>query len=177
MFGYYNWILVNFILNITKWPGFNVTSSKPRENHRTCVPFANLVESKIWKGRTLCLNYSQQVLFFLSLALTVEFDAGLVDLIALQFCFLPPLNQSCKKRPGFINQFAVVVVVVQWKATRCRIHLRPVMVCYGLAKVLGGVKALQTRKESANRFENLLCKDLQAILKIFKVNFVVVVVT
>ena len=51
------------------------------------------------------------------------------------------------------------------------------MVCYGLAKVLRGVKALQTRKESANRFENLLCKDLQAILKIFTVNFVVVVVT
>ena len=53
--GYYNWILVNFILNITKWPGVNVTSSKPRENHRTYVPFANLVEWKIWKGRTLCL--------------------------------------------------------------------------------------------------------------------------
>ena len=30
------------------------------------------------------------------------------------------------------------------------------MVCYGLAKVLRGVKALQTRKESANGFENLL---------------------
>ena len=81
----------------------------------------------------------------------MEFDAGLVDLIALQFRFLPPLNQSCTKT----NQFAVVVVV-QWKATRCRIHLRPVMVCYGLAKVLRGVKALQTRKESANGFENLL---------------------
>ena len=51
------------------------------------------------------------------------------------------------------------------------------MVCYGLAKVLRGVEALQTRKESANGFENLLWKDLQAILKIFKVNFVVVVVT
>ena len=50
------------------------------------------------------------------------------------------------------------------------------MVCYGLAKVLRGVKALQTRKESANGFENLLCKDLQAILKIFKVNFVIVIV-
>ena len=34
-----------------------------------------------------------------------------------------------------------------------RIHLRPVMVRYGLAKVLRGVKALQTRKKSANGFE------------------------
>ena len=49
------------------------------------------------------------------------------------------------------------------------------MVCYGLAKVLRGVKALQMCKESANGFENLLRKDLQAILKIVKVNFVVVV--
>ena len=30
------------------------------------------------------------------------------------------------------------------------------MVCYGLAKVLRGVKAPQRRKESANGFENLL---------------------
>ena len=38
---------------------------------------------------------------------------------------------------------------------------------YGLAKVLGGVKALQTCKKSSNGFENLLYKDLQAILKMF----------
>ena len=51
------------------------------------------------------------------------------------------------------------------------------MVRYGLAKVLRGVKALQTRKKSANCFENLLLRGLmQTILKIFKVNFVVVVV-
>ena len=42
--GYYNWILVNFIWNITKWPDINVTSSKPRENHMKCAPFVNLVE-------------------------------------------------------------------------------------------------------------------------------------
>ena len=59
----------------------------------------------------------------------MEFDAGQVDLITLQF---------------------------QWKAARCRIHLRPVMVRYGLAKVLRGVKALQTRTKSDNGFENLL---------------------
>ena len=65
--GCYNWILVNFILNITKRPDIKVTSGKPiRENHMTCAPFANLVEWKIWKGRTLCLNYSRQVLFSLS---------------------------------------------------------------------------------------------------------------
>ena len=50
---------------------------------------------KNWKGRTLCLNYSRQVLFSLSLAVTVEFDPGPVDLIALQFRFIPPLNRSC----------------------------------------------------------------------------------
>ena len=46
------------------------------------------------------------------------------------------------------------------KAARCRIHLRAVMVRYGLAKVLRGVKALQTRKESANGIENLLLQGL-----------------
>ena len=52
------------------------------------------------------------------------------------------------------------------------------MVPYGRAKVLRGVKAPQTRKKAANGFENLLrCNDLQAILKIFKVNFFVAVVT
>ena len=53
------------------------------------------------------------------------------------------------------------------------------MVRYGLAKVLRGVnvKALQTRKKSADGFENLLLRGLmQTVLKIFKVNFVVVVV-
>ena len=34
------------------------------------------------------------------------------------------------------------------------------MVHYGLAKVLRGVKALQTRKNSANGFENLLLQGL-----------------
>ena len=38
--GYYNRILVNFILNITKRPDVNVTSGKPRVNHMTCAPFA-----------------------------------------------------------------------------------------------------------------------------------------
>ena len=52
--GYYNWILTNFILNITKRPDINVTSGKPRGNHMTC----DLVEWKIWKGRTLYLSYS-----------------------------------------------------------------------------------------------------------------------
>ena len=92
-----NWILVNFILNITKRPDTNVTSGKPSENHMICAPFANLVEWKIWKGRTLCLNYSRQVLLSLSLAVTGEFDAGWLDLIALRFRFLPPLNRNCTK--------------------------------------------------------------------------------
>ena len=34
------------------------------------------------------------------------------------------------------------------------------MVRYGLAKELRGVKALQTRKKSANGFENLLLQGL-----------------
>ena len=35
----------------TKRPDVNVTSSKPREKHMTCAPFANLVEWGIWKGK------------------------------------------------------------------------------------------------------------------------------
>ena len=64
--GCYNWIFVNFVLNITKRPEIKVTSGKPMENHVTCAPFANLVEWKVWKGRTLCLDYPRQVLFSLS---------------------------------------------------------------------------------------------------------------
>ena len=71
--GYYNWIVVNYKI---KRPDINVTSGKPRENHMTCAPFANFVEWKIWKGRTLCFNYSRQVLFSLSLAVTVKFVDG-----------------------------------------------------------------------------------------------------
>ena len=68
-------------------------------------------------------------------------------------------SENCRWVP--LNQFVVVViVVVQWKAARCRIHLRPVMVRYGLAKLLRSVKALQTRKKSANGFENLLLHGL-----------------
>ena len=85
--------------------------------------------------------------------MTVKLDAGYVDLIALQFRFLSPMNRSCTKTQ--LHQFDVVVVVVQWKAACCRIYLRPVMVHYGLAKVLRDVKALQTRKKPANGFENL----------------------
>ena len=51
------------------------------------------------------------------------------------------------------------------------------MVRYVLAKVLRGLKALQTLKNLLIVFKTYSCKDLQAILKIFKVNFVVVVVT
>ena len=75
---------------------------------------------------------------------------------------LSPISFSSSKESelhkdpaSLINHFVVVVVVVQWKAACCRIHLKPVMVRYGLAKVLRGVKALQTRKKSANGFENL----------------------
>ena len=134
--GYYNWILVNYIMNITKRPDINVTSGKPREIHMTCEPFANLVE---W-----CLNYSRQVLFSLSLAVTVEFHAGLVDLIAIQFRFLPPLNRSCIKTQ--LYQSICCCCCSMERATCCRIHWRPVMVRYGLAKVLRGVKTPQTRK-------------------------------
>ena len=41
------------------------------------------------------------------------------------------------------------------------IHLGPFMVCYVLAKVLRGVKALQIPKKSANGFENLLLQGLE----------------
>ena len=50
------------------------------------------------------------------------------------------------------------------------------MVRYGLAKMLRDVKTLQTRKKSANGFENLLLQGLSGHSENFKVNFVVVVV-
>ena len=76
--GYYNWILVNFFSNVTKRLDTDVTSGKPREiTYDICAPFANLVESwKIWQGRRLRLNYSRQVLFSLSLTVTVEFESA-----------------------------------------------------------------------------------------------------
>ena len=52
----------------------------------------------------------------------------------------------------------------------------PVIVRYVLAKVLRSVKALQTRKKSANCFENLLLQGIASHSENFKVNFVVVVV-
>ena len=74
------------------------------------------------------------------------------------------------QRSSFINQLVfVVVVVLQWKAApRCRIHLRFVMVRYGLTKVLRRVKALQTRKTNLLMvLKTYSCKDLPAILQIF----------
>ena len=70
------------------------------------------------------------------------------------------------------NQF--VVVVVQWKAARCRNRYGgPLWTC----------ESVKRCKSSSNTQNGLLMalktyslKDLQAILKIFKVNFVVVVV-
>ena len=50
------------------------------------------------------------------------------------------------------------------------------MILYGRAKVLRGVKALQTRKNLLMVLKTYSCKDLQAVLKIFNGNVVVVVV-
>ena len=65
-FVYYNWILVNFILNMTKRPDINVTSVKPRENHMTCAPFANLVEWKIWGKDAVLKLFSTSTVFAFS---------------------------------------------------------------------------------------------------------------
>ena len=123
----------------------------------TCAPFVSLVEWKIWKGRTLCLNYSRKVLLsrFPSLWLwNLTLDRSTWLLFNFVF-FLHWIGAA--QRPSFINQF---IVVVQWKAVRCRIHLRLVMVRYGLVKVLRGVKSLQTCKKPANGFEKLLLHGL-----------------
>ena len=45
-----------------------------------------------------------------------------------------------------------------------------------LLRVLRGAKALQTRKNLLMVLKTYSCKDLVAILKIFNVNFVVVLV-
>ena len=42
--GYYNGILVNFILDITERLDIDVTSGKSRENHMTYAPFANFAK-------------------------------------------------------------------------------------------------------------------------------------
>ena len=65
-FVYYNWILVNFILNMTKRPDINVTSVKPREHHMTCAPFANLVEWKIWGKDAVLKLFSTSTVFAFS---------------------------------------------------------------------------------------------------------------
>ena len=132
--------------------------------------FCILVEWKIWKGRTLCLNYSldKYCFRFPSLWLwnsTLDRSTWLL----FNFVFFLYWNGAAQ-RPSFINQF--VVIVVQWKAARCRIHLRSVMVRYGLAKVLRGVKALQ-KQNMLMVLKTYSCKDLAAILKIFKVKFLV----
>ena len=81
-------------------------------------------------------------------------DCGISRWIGRPDCFSTSFSSSTeseqhKDPASLINLF---FVAVQWQAARCRIHLRPVMVRYGLAKVLRGVKALQTRMKSANGF-------------------------
>ena len=49
------------------------------------------------------------------------------------------------------------------------------MVRYGLAKISRDVKALRTRKKSANGFENLLLQGLASHSENLKVNCVVVI--
>ena len=56
--------------------------------------------------------------------------------------------------------------VVQWKAALFMYHLWLVM----------DLRNCERCKSSSNTHSNFLLKDLQAFLKIFKVNFVVVVV-
>ena len=50
------------------------------------------------------------------------------------------------------------------------------MVRYGLAKVLRGLKLFKHAKNLLMVLKTYSCKDLQAILKILKVNFAIVVV-
>ena len=140
----------------------------------TCALFANFIEWKTEReGRCAWIILDKFCFPFPSLwlwNLTLDRSTWLLFNFAL---FLHWIGAA--QRPNFINQFVVVViVVVQWKAARCRIHLRPVMVRYGLAKLLRGVKALQTRKKICKWFWKLTpawtCKPF------WKVHFVAVVV-
>ena len=63
-------------------------------------------------------------------------------------------------------------VVVRWKAALCRFYLWPVMDLQKWERC----KSSSHTKKSSNGLKTYSCKDLQAILKNFKVNFVVVVV-
>ena len=125
-------------------------------------PPANSVEWKIWKGRTQCFNYSGQVLFRFC-------DSGIWRWIGRPDCssisFSSSTESELHKDPASVLNF---VVDVQWKTARCRIHLRLVMVRYGLAKVLRGVKALQTGETPLMVLKTYTCKDLQAILKFLR---------
>ena len=57
--------------------------------------FCELSLMKNLKGTDAVLKLFSTSTVFAFLAVTVEFDAGLFDLIARQFRFLPPLNRSC----------------------------------------------------------------------------------
>ena len=161
MSGYYNWILVNFILNITKRPDFNVTSGKPRENHMTTAPFANLVEWKIWKRRTLIMLelFSKSTVFAFR-----PCDCGIWRWIGWPDCssisFSSSTESELHKDPALSINLLLLLLLFNGKPLVVRIHLRPVMVRYGLAKVWRGVKAPQTRKKSGNGFRNLFLQGL-----------------
>ena len=64
--------------------------------------------------------------------------------------FSPSTESELHKDPALSTN--LLLLLFNGKPLVDRIHLRPVMARYGLAKVLRGVKAPQTRKKSANGF-------------------------
>ena len=80
------------------------------------------------------------------------------------------LHQSIK---SLIMRARTSSVIVRWKAVLCRFHLWPVM---DLQKWERCESSSHTKQNLLTVLKTYSCKDLQAILKRFKVNFVVVVV-
>ena len=74
--------------------------------------------------------------------------------------FSSTTESALHKDPASLINLLLLLLLFNGRPLVGRIHLRSVMVRYGLAKVLRGVKALQTRNKSANGFENLLLQGL-----------------
>ena len=104
-------------------------------------------------GKDAVLKLFSQVLF--SLSSLWLWNLTLNRSTWLLFNFILFLHWiAAAQRPSFINQF-VVGGVIQWKAAGCRIHLRPVMVRYRLAKVLRGVHCSSNTQKICQSFWKL----------------------
>ena len=108
--------------------------------------------------------------------IAVEFDAGYVDPIARQFrVFFSPLNRNCTKT-SLINKIAVHETEDIFCCCSMQSNSLQVVLCGPLwtCESVRGVKLFKHTKKLLMVLKTYSCKDLQAFLKIFKVNSVVI---